>query len=540
MRSHSTAEPSTIDSGWRSEMLQWCEEFRRFLAGPWRDHDASVLFERIEAFSVLAELIADRAIAEATAELAVYMCAFVDSELHPEVAQRRRLGHLASELEQALLESQDAPAASNIAEVRAAAAPLYRVLYLSPPGMHRADLATSLTHERIEVDPVDQIDAALAALDHSPPDAIIVHADHVPDVKRLAQPTHRHAAAAWRRVPIAAVGMEDDVRARLHARRAGVDVLLDEDPDEAARAMLAALLSSRDQSYRVLVVEDDRGHAAFCESLLRHQGFEVDIAPSAEQALERMQTRAPDLMLLDVNLPDMSGIELCQLVRDRSSFAHVPIVFLTGEEDLDRRAEAIAAGGDDFLSKPVRPRHLLANVKSRIGRARALASAATGNRGDDGIAQRLDRVRFIEALEGARDSGECSAVGMYALDDIAQVAGGLGFVRAGNLALQIAQSMQAECGGIGRTCVTGEFSCLVLLEAESDSALRQRAETIRNNASSRGWMSASEPLRVTFSTGLVRFDGCAVDGDTVIAEAIAMLDHARREGGARVAWLDLR
>lgn len=540
MRSQFVTEAAGIGGGWRVEMLSWCEEFRRFLGGPWRDAEATVLFERIEAFSVLAELIADRAIAEATAELAVYLCAFVDSELHPEPSQRRRLRHLADEIEVAVVESSQAPVASNVAEVRAAAAPLYRVLYLSPPGMHRADLATALTHERIEVDPVDQIDAALAALDHSPPDAVIVHADHVPDVKRLAQPTHRHAAAAWRRVPIAAVSMEDDVRARLHARRAGVDVLLAEDPDEAARQMLASLLSSRDQSYRVLVVEDDRGHAAFCESLLRHQGFEVEVAPSAEAALARMQTRAPDLVLLDVHLPDMSGIELCQLVRERSSFAHVPIVFLTGEEDVERRVEAIAAGGDDFLSKPVRPRHLLTNVKTRIGRARALASSAAGNRGDDDIAPRLDRVRFIEALESARDGGACAAVGMYALDDIGQVAGGLGFVRAGNLALQIAQSMQSECGGIGRTCVTGEFSCLVLLEADSDAALRQRAETVRTNASSRGWLSSSEPLRVTFSTGLVRFDGCAVDGDTVIAEAIAMLDHARREGGARLAWLDLR
>jgi CheY-like chemotaxis protein/GGDEF domain-containing protein len=527
----------TGNARWRVEVREWCAEFRRFLAGPWREHEASELFERIEAFSSLADLIADPVVADATAELAVYLCAFADSQLHPDGGQVRRLDRLAEELEQTL--SQAATEAATPA--RQAGAALFRVLYLRAPGEHRPELVAALEQERIQAFSADALDEALVALDHSLPDAVVLHANFVNDVRRLAQPGRHHGAATWRRVLWAADSMEDDVRTRLHARRAGIDLLLDDDPDEAARSLLSALLRRREEGYRVLVVEDDRGHAMFVESLLRHQGFEVDVAGSAEEALELMQSHAPDLMLLDINLPDMSGIELTQLVRERTSLAHVPIVFLTGEEDLDKRAEAIAVGGDDFLSKPVRPRHLLANVNSRIGRARALSMSAPAERPEDGLTQRLDRVRFVEAMEQLRtEHPGCAGVAAYVLDDVARVAGGLGFVQAGNLALQFAQAIEAECGGLGRTCGIGEFSRLVLMQDRNADALRQRADALRSQLSSRGWLESAHPLRLSFSVGLARFDGASIDGDAVIANAISQAEGARRAGGGRMAFDDVR
>jgi DNA-binding response OmpR family regulator len=533
------------DAGWRTEVSTWCHDFRRFLGGPWREQQAGELFERIEAFSVVSDLIADSAVSDATAELAVYLCAFADSHLHPDKGQVGRLHLLVDDLEKSL--SLPAPAAvPETAQALgvapfAAGATLFRVLYLREPTEQDDRLVMALERERMEVLVADSIDAAIVAIDNALPDAVVLHADFVGDLQLLTQPGRRHGAATWRRVLLAATGMGEDVRLRLHARRAGVDVLLEDDPDAAGDTLLHAMLRRREEAYRVMVVEDDRGHAAFCESLLRHQGFEVDIAQSAEHALMIVESRTPDLVLLDINLPDMSGIELAQLLRERHSLAHVPLVFLTGEEDLDRRAEAIAAGGDDFLSKPIRPRHLLANVNSRIGRARALALSAPAERQEDGLAQRLDRVRFVEALERLRsENSGCAGVAVYVLDDVARVADGLGFVRAGNLALQIAQAIEAECGGIGRTCGIGEFSRLALVQDSAEAALRARVESLRWRLTERSWGSTTEPLRVSFSAGLVRFDGSLADRDAVIADAIAMADGARRDGGGRLRFHDLR
>ena len=78
-------------------------------------------------------------------------------------------------------------------------------------------------------------------------------------------------------------------------------------------------------------------------------------------------------------MPGMSGTELTALIRGHEDFAHTPIVFLTGDPDPERQFEALESGADDFLSKPIRPRHLIAAVHSRIKRARSLA----GQRNDD-------------------------------------------------------------------------------------------------------------------------------------------------------------
>ena len=536
---HARTETVVAAPGWRAQMADWCRDFRRLLIGPWRESEANDLFERIESFSVLAELIADLAVADAAAELAVFLCAFTDSQLHPDAGQRRRLEHLAQELESALT-SEPEPLQA-VPDSGLPARPTFRVLYLRAVEHARTDVEAALRQDNIQVFTVDDLDEALVSIDHSLPDAVILHAEFIDDLHQLTQPGRRHGAAMWRRVLLAGVGIDDDVRVRLHARRAGLDLLLDEDALEAASALSNALLRRRDEGYRVLVVEDDRGHAAFCESLLRHQGFEVDVAPSAEDALERTQIRTPDLILLDINLPDMNGIEVAQLMRDRRSLAHVPIVFLTGEEDMDCRAEAITAGGDDFLIKPVRPRHLLANVNSRIGRARALAMSAATEHAEDGLSQRLDRVRFVETLERLRDEhAGCAGIAVFALDDVSQVAAQLGFVQAGNLALQIAHAIETECGGLGRTCGIGEFSRVALLDQPSAAALRTHADAIRARLTARVWVSAVTPLRIGFSVGIARFDGSSVSGDAVIASAIAQVDRARHEGGGRLSYADMR
>ena len=87
-------------------------------------------------------------------------------------------------------------------------------------------------------------------------------------------------------------------------------------------------------------------------------------------AMEEFQ---PDLVLMDLHMPGMNGTELTTLIRAHAAFAHTPIVFLTGDPDPERQFEVLEVGADDFLTKPVRPRHLIAAVESRV-RARAHAA----------------------------------------------------------------------------------------------------------------------------------------------------------------------
>ncbi|HZV24641.1 MAG TPA: EAL domain-containing protein [Luteimonas sp.] len=165
---------------------------------------------------------------------------------------------------------------------------------------------------------------------------------------------------------------------------------------------------SDDEAYRVLVVEDDPSQALFAEGVLRGAGIHTQSVRNSSDVMPAMESFRPDLVLMDLHMPGMSGTELTGVIRAHADFAHTPIVFLTGDQDPERQFEALEIGADDFLSKPIRPRHLMAAVHSRIKRARMLAR----QRGEDavrhpvtGLFHRPHLLRALGAALKARTPG---------------------------------------------------------------------------------------------------------------------------------------
>jgi len=124
--------------------------------------------------------------------------------------------------------------------------------------------------------------------------------------------------------------------------------------------------------YRVLIVEDDRAQALFAEGVLNGAGIEALVASEPREVMDIMTRTRPDLVLMDLHMPGMSGTELTTMIRQHEAFLHTPIVFLTGDPDPDKQFEVLEMGADDLLQKPIRPRHLVAAIESRVKRARAL------------------------------------------------------------------------------------------------------------------------------------------------------------------------
>ena len=138
----------------------------------------------------------------------------------------------------------------------------------------------------------------------------------------------------------------------------------------------AAAPGQQAEPWRVLVVEDDPSQALFAESVLNGAGMQAQVVSVTSEVMGALEQLRPDLVLMDLHMPGLDGAELTSLIRARADFATTPIVFLTGDEDPERRFEALDLGADDFLRKPVRPRHLVSAVQNRIVRARALQSPA--------------------------------------------------------------------------------------------------------------------------------------------------------------------
>lgn len=117
---------------------------------------------------------------------------------------------------------------------------------------------------------------------------------------------------------------------------------------------------------KILVVDDNAANRALARETLADEGYTVILATGGKEGLEAFERERPDCVLLDVRMPDIEGPEVCKTIRAMDDGADTPVVFLTALRDVETFDSALSAGGDDFLTKPVRPSELLVRVESAL------------------------------------------------------------------------------------------------------------------------------------------------------------------------------
>ena len=127
---------------------------------------------------------------------------------------------------------------------------------------------------------------------------------------------------------------------------------------------------------RILIVEDERKIARFLELELQHEGYEVETAGDGRTGLEKALSWKPDLMILDLMLPELSGIEVCRRLRHESD---VPIIMLTAKDDVSDKVMGLDMGADDYMTKPFAIEELLARIRVGLKKHRAVAAAPAAN-----------------------------------------------------------------------------------------------------------------------------------------------------------------
>jgi len=122
---------------------------------------------------------------------------------------------------------------------------------------------------------------------------------------------------------------------------------------------------------RVLIVDDDPDIVRLVRYNLSHSGYEVQSAGTGREALELVQKQPPDLVVLDVMLPDVDGLEVCRTLRQQPSSRRIPILMLTARGEEIDRVVGFELGADDYVAKPFSPRELVLRVKSILRRSGA-------------------------------------------------------------------------------------------------------------------------------------------------------------------------
>jgi two-component system, OmpR family, alkaline phosphatase synthesis response regulator PhoP len=120
---------------------------------------------------------------------------------------------------------------------------------------------------------------------------------------------------------------------------------------------------------RILIIEDDRDIAELVKRYLEKAGFAVDVHPSGREGLAALTAHPPDLLVLDLMLPHVSGAEICRAARATPSTALIPIIMLTARAEEAERIAGLEIGADDYMAKPFSPNELVARVRALLRRA---------------------------------------------------------------------------------------------------------------------------------------------------------------------------
>lgn len=380
------------------------------------------------------------------------------------------------------------------------------------------------------------LDAFLASLQgHPAPDALIM--DVMFEEGALAGPEAVLAQRGGRLAdtPVVFFSSQGNFEARLAAVRAGGRAFLTKPVDISSLVNILDTVTHEEspRPYRILVIEDSALMAETYCHILRDAGMESRALLEPARILDTLSDFNPDLVLTDLYMPGCSGMELAAIIRQVESWVSVPIVFLSGETRLDRQMEAMRQGGDDFLTKPVAPEHLVASVRQRARRHRSLRAfmehdSLTGLLNHSALKERLE----VEIARAERN-GDALAFAMIDLDYFKKVNDTHGHAAGDRVLRALARLLRER---LRRTDIAGRYGgeefALILPGTDAETA-RRVLEDVRANFAQVEHGAGSEIFSVTLSGGIAAYPAIA-DAQSLAEAADQALYKSKHAGRNRI------
>ncbi len=383
--------------------------------------------------------------------------------------------------------------------------------------------------------------ALQAATSREMPAALIVSSQSEPiRVGERGEPLggvlHAIKGQGDRQVPLVWVCDDGDLRARLQAVRLGAAAFFTHPIDvDALLVKLDDLTALHNpEPFRVLIVDDEPALARLYAMILNQANMETREVTDPLQVMAPLVDFRPDLILMDVYMPDCNGSEIAAVIRQQEAYVGIPIMFLSSESDTVKQLEAMRLGGDEFLQKPVEPRYLVSSVLTRATRARVLQNLMIR----DSLTGLLNHTKTKEQLgieiERMRRLGHTISLAMIDIDHFKTVNDTYGHATGDrvlrSLSRLLSQRMR-QTDVVGR--YGGEEFAVIMVGADAENA--QRAiDKVRQAWAQLPHFSNGREFYSTFSAGV-----CAAPPHKTAASlsesADAALYQAKAAGRNRVA-----
>ncbi|WP_046271291.1 response regulator [Pseudomonas syringae] len=328
---------------------------------------------------------------------------------------------------------------------------------------------------------------------------------------------------------------ETDTPTRLAAVRAGGEEFLTGALEASSLLEKIEVLTcvAQYEPYKVLIIDDSRAQALHTERVLNAAGIVTRVLLDPIQAMSELAEFQPDLIILDMYMPGCTGTELAKVIRHNDRYVSVPIIYLSAEDDQDKQLDAMSEGGDDFLTKPIKPRHLITTVRNRAARARNLKARMVR----DSLTGLYNHTHILQLLEDcsfrSRREGKPLCFAMLDIDHFKRVNDSHGHPMGDrvikSLALFLKQRLR-KTDFIGR--YGGEEFAIVMPDTDIQSAHRV-LDDIRHRFAEIHYPAQPADLFCTFSAGVVAL-GADDDSLSLASQADTALYCAKHGGRNRV------
>ena len=340
--------------------------------------------------------------------------------------------------------------------------------------------------------------------------------------------------------PVIYVSINDRMPFRLQAVRVGGDAYFTKPVDVGALIdMLDRLIFKEIVSpYRVLIVDDSHIEASYNAQQLNNVGMTTDIVSNPLKTIDRLISFNPDLVLLDMYMPECTGMELAMVIRQMEQFISTPIVFLSAETDTGKQLAAMGLGADDFLIKPIEPQHLVTAITSRIERYRKLRKLMN----HDGLTglfnHTTSKERLVQEVERARRLKQALSYAQLDLDHFKSVNDTYGHAIGDRVLKSLAHLLRRRLRNsdtVGR--IGGEEFAVIFPNTDEGTACKIMTE-LCETFSKINHFSGEDTFKVTFSCGISSFPSCK-NADSLSETADEVLYKAKAAGRNQVLCSDV-
>ncbi|MDP3505636.1 MAG: response regulator [Myxococcales bacterium] len=338
-------------------------------------------------------------------------------------------------------------------------------------------------------------------------------------------------------IPIAFSSVDGRISTRVAAIEAGGTKFFDKPISEESFGELVQqfLRLSQDRQGRVVIVDDDHDVAAHYSNCLRGAGFVVEVLHSADELVDTLEEIRPDVLLLDVNLPHVSGIDVCRALRTSERWELLPILIVTAHLEPALRLRAFRAGASDVIGKPVLPEELLARVGVQEERMRLLRDRAD----KDPLSGLMLRRAFVEALQRplatcAREKKPLSLV-LLDIDHFKKVNDTWGHLAGDRVIAGLGELLRRRFRVEDlRARWGGEEFVLVFPGQGQEFAVQAAQRLLREFSELRFPADDGQPFGATFTAGVAESPADGNSIATLIRSADSHLYAGKREGRNRV------